>query len=93
MVIHGDAFTALGHEESLNWYRKGIEGQMSTKVKGRLGPGDKDMKVMRVLNRIVEWKENGITYEADQRHGEIICREMELKETARAPPHLAQRKR
>ena len=31
---------------------------------------------MRVLNRIVEWKEDGIHYEADQRHPEIICQEL-----------------
>ena len=34
---------------------------------------------MRVLNRIVEWKENSICYEADQRHAEIICEELGLK--------------
>ena len=27
---------------------------------------------MRVLNRIVEWRHDGIAYEADQRHAEII---------------------
>ena len=37
------------------------------------------MKTMRVLNRIVEWKEHSICYEADQRHAEIICQEMGIK--------------
>ena len=36
------------------------------------------MKQMRVLNRIVEWKENCICYEADQRHAEIICEQLGL---------------
>ena len=49
---------------------------MSTKVKGRLGPGPNNQKIMRVLNRIVEWTDRGIRYEADQRHAEIICREL-----------------
>ena len=52
---------------------------MGTKVKGRLGPGKSDMKQMRVLNRVVEWKENSICYEADQRHAEIISEELGLR--------------
>ena len=52
---------------------------METQVKGRLGPGKNDMKHMRVLNRIVEWKERSICYEADQRHAEIICDELGLQ--------------
>ena len=76
VVIHGDDFTALGKEKDLDWYRKMIMERMSTKVKGRLGPGPKDQKTMRVLNRIVEWTDRGIRYEADQRHAEIICREL-----------------
>ena len=38
---------------------------------------------MRVLNRIVEWTPKGITYEADQRHAEIICRDLGLKEKSK----------
>ena len=76
VVIHGDDFTALGHEKDLDWYREHIQSKMDTKVKGRLGPGKNDMKQMRVLNRIVEWKGNSIYYEADQRHAEILCDEL-----------------
>ena len=79
VVIHGDDFTALGNAEDLDWYREQVKGKMSTKVKGRLGPGRKDLKTMRVLNRIVEWKEHSICYEADQRHAEIICEELGFK--------------
>ena len=78
VVIHGDDFTALGHEKDLDWYREQIQNKMSTKVKGRLGPADKDLKTMRVLNRVVEWQEHNIRYEADQRHAEIICKELGL---------------
>jgi hypothetical protein len=35
---------------------------------------------MRVLNRLVHWTDEGIAYEADQRHVEIIIRELGLKE-------------
>ena len=44
VVIHGDDFTALGHEKDLDWYREQIQVRMDTKVKGRLGPGKNDMK-------------------------------------------------
>ena len=47
-------------------------------MRGRIGPEDKDDKSIRILNRVVEWNESGITYEADQRHAEIIMRELGL---------------
>eukprot|EP00969_Alexandrium_andersonii_P201485 8902962-Alexandrium_andersonii.AAC.1 len=47
VMIHGDAFTALGTDEALDWYRKGIQARMPTKVKGRMGPRREDMKEMR----------------------------------------------
>ena len=33
---------------------------------------------MRILNRVVYWDEKGIHYEADQRHSEIIIKELGL---------------
>ena len=36
------------------------------------------MTTMRVLNRIVEWTDNGTEYAADQRHADIICQELGL---------------
>ena len=50
------------------------------KVRGRLGPGEEDMKAIRILNRIIEWTREGLWYEADQRHAEIIVKEMGLEE-------------
>jgi len=34
---------------------------------------------VRILNRIVTWTENGIEYEPDQRHAEVITHELGLK--------------
>ena len=83
VVIHGDDFTALGFDKDLDWYRAEIQRKLQTKVKGRLGPGDGDQKEMRVLNRVIEWTPNGIKYEADQRHAEIIYQELGLKESSK----------
>ena len=38
---------------------------------------------MRILNRTVTWSNQGITYEADQRHAEICLKEIGLAESNR----------
>ena len=47
VVVHGDDFTALGHEEQLNWYRKEMEKKFECKYRGRIGPAEGDEKEMR----------------------------------------------
>ena len=49
------------------------------KIRGILGPDRQDAKELRILNRIVRWTHEGIEYEADQRHAEIIVKEMGLE--------------
>ena len=78
MVVHGDDFTALGWEAKVNWYRDVVTGQFEAKVKRRIGPGKKDEKSMRCLNRMTHWTDAGIEYEADHRHAEIIATELRL---------------
>ena len=70
-VVHGDDFTVLGWEVSLNWFWGKIQERYQFKHRGRLGPQEKDAKEMRILNRIVTWTREGIEYEGDQRHVEI----------------------
>ena len=38
---------------------------------------------MRILNIIAEWTEYGIKYEADQRHAELVIKELGLKEDSK----------
>eukprot|EP00969_Alexandrium_andersonii_P328790 14528385-Alexandrium_andersonii.AAC.1 len=38
---------------------------------------------MRVLNRIVTWTDEGIWYEADQRHAELIIKGLGMKEDSK----------
>ena len=47
VVLHGDDFTALGHEEQLNWFRKEMEKKFGCKYRGRIGPAEEDEKEMR----------------------------------------------
>ena len=65
--------------ESLDWYRSTITSKFEAQVKGRMGPGKEYLKSMRVLNRIISWTTSGIEYDADQRHVEIIVRELGLE--------------
>ena len=55
-VIHGDDFTILGFTSELDWFRNAITTKWQIKVKGRIGPAPDDLKLMHVLNRLVEWK-------------------------------------
>lgn len=77
-VIHGDDFTLLGFSKELDWFRAKIQAKWEVKIKGRIGPSAADLKVMPVLNRIVEWTDAGIVYEADSRHAEIIVNALGL---------------
>lgn len=78
VVVHGDDFTILGDEKGLNWFQKEIKKRFEVKVRGRIGPGVKDDKSIRLLNRVFEWSKEGIKVEADQRHAELIVQDMGL---------------
>ena len=45
-------------------------------MRGLLGPDPSDLKQITVLNRVVTWNKDNITYEADQRHAEILIKEL-----------------
>ena len=78
IVVHGDDFTVLGPEAQLNWFREQIAKRFEVKFRGRLGPAGTDEKSIRILNRVVTWTTEGIEYEADQRHAEIIVEHLGL---------------
>ena len=48
-----------------------------------MGDGNEDTKSIIILNRIVTWTDQGLEYEADQRHAEIIIKEVGLTENCR----------
>ena len=93
VVIHGDDFTVLGQEVGLDWLRERIREQFEVKFRARLGPEDKDDKSVRLLNRVTEWTVEGIRYEADQRHGELIVKDMVFRALSVAPPRTLGRAR
>ena len=78
MTVHGDDFTSTGSPNDLKWLEMmmGQEFEMTT---GVLGPGPGQRREVRILNRAISWQDNGITYEADPRHAEIIIGELDLR--------------
>ena len=83
VVVHGDDFTILGAERDLDWFRSQIQTRFEVKFRGRIGPDVGDDKSIRILNAIVTWTKEGIEYEADQRHAEIIVQQMGLERDSR----------
>ena len=77
VTVHGDDFTATGDERSLTWFKSALSRKYDIKH-SMLGPGDQDLKEVRVLNRVIRWTDESIEYEADQRHAEIVTKEMGL---------------
>ena len=68
-----------GFADDLDWFRKAISGKFEVKFRARLGGDPGDDKRVRILNRVLEWTDGfGIVYEADQRHGELIIKELGL---------------
>ena len=43
-----------------------------------LGPDADEEKEVKILNRVISWSSNGILYEADQRHADIIIQMLGL---------------
>ena len=76
-VVHGDDFVFAGVESDLEWARQQMEKSFLVKVIGRLGGDKQDVRELRVLNRVLSWRSEGIQLEADPRHQEILISELE----------------
>ena len=85
-VVYGDDFTVLGPEEALDWFRKQMLTRYEVEFKARLGGTATDDTAVFLLNRPIEWIGDCITYEADQRHVEIISRDLGMGDKIRSTP-------
>lgn len=77
-VVHGDDFTILGYLDQHIWFRKHMESRYDIKYRGHIGSQKDDEKSIIMLNRIVEWTDEGVVYNSDQRHADIIVRYLGL---------------
>jgi hypothetical protein len=75
-MVHGDDFVFVGHDADLAWTEKIMGESFLIKVVGKLGGDRGDEPEIRVLNRVLRWNAEGIKYEADPRHAELLAREV-----------------
>ena len=50
-------------EEEVKWFHDQMKDAYEVKIRGVLGADPGDDKRIEILNRIVEWKADGISYE------------------------------
>ena len=79
VFIHGDAFVASGTEAHLEEVREIVCSKYLTKVRGILGPEPRDAKALIILNRVIEWRPDGIALEADPRHVELVLQSLGME--------------
>ena len=79
-VVHGDDFTFLGPDEVLDEIEEGMQRAFLCKIEGRIGSGARDLREARVLGRVIRWTPEGIRYEADPRHVDLLVRDLGLTE-------------
>jgi hypothetical protein len=71
-VVHGRDFEVLGTDADLDWYEKALQSSFEIELRGRLGEGCPGPQEIRILNRVVSVDSNGLTHEADPRHGDLL---------------------
>ena len=79
MAVHGDQFVSEGAKEDLKWFDQALAKEFEIKTE-ILGPDEVEVKELRVVNRVICWEEDGLEWEADQRHAELIISQLDLSE-------------
>ena len=79
-AVHGYDFTALGTDLNLDWYEAEMAKHFGIKIRGRLGEGCAGDNELRILNRVVGVTPDGLTYEADPRHTDLLSESLSLTE-------------
>ena len=79
LVVHGDDFVLSGQEKHLHYFADQLKQKYLVKIRGVLGPDQNDQKAITLLNRVVEWTEDGLQIEADPRHVELVLRDLGLQ--------------
>ena len=83
LAVHGDDFTFCGYCEDLMWIKNLMETWFEIKLRGILGPDDWDDKGTTILGRKVRWGKDGIRYEADEKHRELVLEHFGFNDKAR----------
>ena len=79
-LVHGDDFVTSGSREDAAWLKKALSQRFDIKT-AVVGRKEGEEKETIILNRIIRVKEEGWEYEADQRHGELIVKTLNMEES------------
>jgi hypothetical protein len=90
-IVHGDDFVLTGSAAALDEVKAGMHERFLLKELGRLGGGSGELRELRVLNRVIRWTTQGLKYEADPRHAEIVVRGVAGSERAVSAPGTSSR--
>jgi hypothetical protein len=60
-AVHGDDFVWEGRGSNLDWVLKVLEGEYELNNRGRLGLGEKDLRKIDMLERVIEIDDRGIS--------------------------------
>ena len=77
-MVHGDDFTTLATDSQLDWYAAELKKYFEIKIRGRLGEGCTGPQEIRIINRIVRVDQDGLTYEADPMHTDLLLSSLDL---------------
>ena len=77
ITVHGDDFTVVGGMRGIRWLSEKMKTKYELKL-DILGPKweDECTQEIRILNRVISWEDQGLTYEPDQRHAEKLVQDM-----------------
>ncbi len=75
--VHGDDFVTCWGRDECRWFREALEGRFDIKTKV-VGRGSGEEREERILNRIIRATAEGWELEADQRHADIIIKQLNL---------------
>ena len=70
--VHGDDFVWEGRDEDLDWVQKVLEDKYELKNRGRFGFGPNDVRKIDMLGRVIELTHEGITWQRDPRHFDLL---------------------
>ena len=71
-VVHGDDFVFVGLDEDLDSILEVLKKNYELKNRGRLGFGKNDVKEIDMLGRIIRLEGDGITWQGDPRHQDLL---------------------
>lgn len=75
-TVHGDDFETLGSMKDLLWFTSKLKERWSLTDRGTLGPPEVQGTVQEIrhLNRIISWTREGVTWEPDPRHVDLVVK-------------------